>query len=79
MGGGAGVLPVATMTRGARMRSPSTTTTPGSSNVASPITSRRPGSDSRYARAPFAPRSTMPWTRSMTAPMSTRRPSTWMP
>ena len=59
MGGGAGVLPVATTTRGARMRSPSTTTTPGSSNVASPITSRRPGSDSRYARAPFAPRSTM--------------------
>ncbi len=47
IGSATGPAPVAMITRGARSRSPSTETTPGSSKRASPRTSRTLGSDSR--------------------------------
>ena len=66
-------------TRGARKRSPSTATTPGSSKRASPVTSRTPDSDSSHLRAPDAPLLTIACTRPITAAMSTETPSTRTP
>ncbi len=79
MGSGRGEAPVAMTTRGARSRSPSTVSTPGSSKRASPMTSRTPGSDSSQERAPEAPLSTIAWTRPITAPTSTENPFTRTP
>ncbi len=43
------------------------------------MTSRTPGSDSRWDRAPSAPLSTIAWTRPITAPTSTSNPLTRTP